>query len=134
MTPHGQPWLKVGDKSYCLALRERLCRLSFNQDDAFALRDLIRFLADAGEIKRIKQFLKFGSVTSGLACFGIHRCSGCGGDPVWLKETHGYDCKGCAGTGWMHEVDDGVVYFTHGMFGPTDPHPKGTAKWKVLWG
>ena len=131
--PKEQPWLSVGDRSYCEQLRAKLCRLAFNQDDAFALRDLLRFLIDAGEIKRMRQFLTFNSIMSGLASFGIHRCSACGGDAVFYHEKYSQKCNGCDGSGWMHEVDDGVVYFTHGMFGPTDPHARGTAKWKVLW-
>jgi hypothetical protein len=133
MTPHGQPWLKVGDKPYCERLRAKLCRLAFDQEDRYAYRDLLSFLANAMELKRLEVVVKSGSVASMLAGFGIHRCSGCAGDPVLHKERYGDKCKQCDGTGWMHEVDDGIVYFTHGMFGPTDPHPKGTAKWKVLW-
>jgi hypothetical protein len=128
-----QPWLKIGDKSYCESLRAKLCRLAFLQQDEYALRDLLRLLLDVGQVERVKQIASCWTASSIVASFGIHRCSGCGGDPVWLKEAHGHDCKGCAGTGWMHEVDDGVVYYTHGMFGPTAPHPKGTAKWKLLW-
>jgi hypothetical protein len=130
---HGQPWLKSGDKSYCEGLRAKLCRVAFLQEDQYAMRDLLRFLMDAGQMARVKQVLSSGSATSALASFGIHRCTGCGGDPVLHQEKYGEKCRQCEGSGWMHEVDDGVVYFTHGMFGPTDPHPKGTSKWKVLW-
>jgi hypothetical protein len=124
---------KVGDKAYCEALRAKLCRLAFLQQDEYAFRDLLSFLLDVGQLERVKQIASCTTATSILAGFGIHRCSGCGGDPVFHKEKYGEKCKQCEGAGWMHEVDDGVVYFTHGMFGPTEPHPKGTGKWKLLW-
>lgn len=125
-------------------LRNLLREVAFNEHGS--TERLFDYMARIADDNFIEHLRKQGGTTSLLASFGIHRCSGCGGDPVWLKETYGYDCKGCEGMCWMHEekADPGhyhtdptfagwgfTVRWAIGMFGPSRTEPGWHAKWKL---
>jgi hypothetical protein len=93
-----------------------------------AIDRLLAFL-ETSQDRRLKQATASKHDTGSLlACFGVHRCSGCGGDPEWFLARYGYECKGCGGRGYMHEeiADPGVTHTDDSLF----PGFGFTVRWK----